>query len=79
MESLNLGAELQIEGGKAKTCAMLPTHQEFQRHTVVFKNVPQWHSESKKQETYCSLTTKMQLSCEGKPETGCLQVTFRSL
>lgn len=30
-------------------------------------------------ETYCSLTTKMQLSCEGNPDTGCLQVTFRSL
>lgn len=32
-----------------------------------------------KTETYCSWTTKMQLSCEGKLETGCLQVTFRSL
>lgn len=30
-------------------------------------------------EADCSLMTKMQLSCEGKPDTGCLQVTFRSL
>lgn len=30
-------------------------------------------------ETYCSFTTKMQLSWEGTPDTGCLQVTFRSL
>lgn len=29
--------------------------------------------------THCSLTTKMQLSCDGTPVTGCLQVTFRSL
>ena len=29
--------------------------------------------------TYCSLTTKMQLSWEGMPDTGCLQVTFLSL
>lgn len=36
-------------------------------------------SGSGREETYCSLTTKMQLSCEGRPETGCLQVTFRSL
>lgn len=29
--------------------------------------------------TYCSFTTKMQLSCDGCPVTGCLQVTFLSL
>lgn len=29
--------------------------------------------------TYCSFTTKIQLSCDGCPVTGCLQVTFLSL
>ena len=29
--------------------------------------------------TYCSFTTKIQLSWDGCPVTGCLQVTFLSL
>ena len=34
---------------------------------------------SRKLSTYCSFTTKIQLSCDGCPVTGCLQVTFLSL
>lgn len=54
-------------------------HWPSQQHTVMLQKCSAVAFWQQKTETYCSWTTKMQLSCEGKLETGCLQVTFRSL